>query len=168
VSGGADGAHGGGRAAPMIEPDDPRADDVRGLLETHLAFAASATPAAHVHALDVEQLLDPAVSFYSARRDGLLLGVGALRELDGSHGEIKSMHTSVGSRRDGVGRAMVEHLLGIAASRGYERVSLETGTGEEFAPARSLYASLGFVPCAPFGHYTVNEFSMCMTLELRR
>jgi putative acetyltransferase len=150
----------------VISTDDPRAKDVRELLETHLKFSREVTPAVHVHALDVEGLLDPSVTFYSARRAGALLGVGALRRLDPSHAEIKSMHTSREARGQGVGRAMVEHLLGVATRTGYGRVSLETGTMDAFMPARTLYGRVGFKPCGPFGGYTANPYSICMTIQL--
>ena len=150
-----------------IAADDPGADDVRQLLATHLAFSRDVTPAGHVHALDVDALLDPAVTFYGARLgDGALLGVGALRELDTAHGEVKSMHTVAAARGRGVGRAMVEHIVGVATARGYRRVSLETGTGDAFAAARSLYATVGFTECAPFGDYTDNPHSVCMSMSL--
>ena len=110
-----------------LAPDDPRADDVHELLERHLSFARMATPPAHVFALDAEGRLDQTVTYFSARRDGVLLGVGALKELDPSHGELKSMHTVEAARGQGVGRAMVEHLLSVAERRRYRRVSLETG-----------------------------------------
>jgi putative acetyltransferase len=150
----------------VIDVDDPRADDIRRLLERHLEFAAGTSPPEHVHALDLSGLLDPAVTFFSARDGGLLLGVGAIKELDESHGELKSMHTEEGARGRGVGRAMVDHLLSVATERNYRRVSLETGTMDEFAPARALYERAGFRPCEPFAHYTVNEYSMCMTIEI--
>jgi putative acetyltransferase len=151
----------------VIAPDDPRRADVTALLERHLAFSHEVTPEGHVHALDVERLVDPAVTFFSARRDGELLGVGALRELDPTFGEVKSMHTAPAARRQGVGRAIVEHLLVVARARGYDRVGLETGTMEAFAPARDLYVAMGFTRCAPFGDYTDNPHSVCMTRALR-
>ncbi len=151
----------------VIELDDPRAGDVQALLEAHLAFARALTPAGHVHALDLEGLDDPAVAFFSARRDGGLVGVGALKQLDETHGEIKSMHTSQTARRQGVGRAMVVHLLSVAVARRYRTVSLETGTMDAFAPARSLYGELGFTTCKAFGEYTSNPYSTCMTIDLR-
>lgn len=119
-----------------------------------------------VHALGVEGLVDPAVTFFSARLDGVLVGVGALKELDEAHAELKSLHTVEGARGQGVGRALVEHLLSVAAARNYRRVSLETGTMEAFAPARSLYASVGFRPCAPFGDYASSTTSACMTIDI--
>jgi putative acetyltransferase len=149
-----------------IATDSPLNADVRALLEAHLTFAHTETPAGHVHALDPDALLDPAVTFFSAREDGVLLGIGALKALDDAHGELKSMHTRDVARQRGVGRAMVRHLLAVAADRGYRRVSLETGAMDVFAPARALYASVGFRRCEPFGEYTVNPYSVCMTLEL--
>jgi len=152
----------------VIAIDDPRAFDVRALLEEHLAFARDETPIAHVHALDIDGLLDRAVGFYSARRGGVLLGVGALKRLDDSHAEVKSMHTRRAIRRSGVGQAMVLHLLAVATASNYERVSLETGTMDAFAPARAMYSKVGFVPCEPFGEYTDNPYSTCMTIVLGR
>jgi putative acetyltransferase len=116
--------------------------------------------------MEVDDLLSPAVTFFSARRDGVLLGVGALKRLDETHAELKSMHTSEAARGHGVGWAMVAHLLAVAADRSYQRVSLETGTGNAFVPARALYTKVGFEPCAPFGEYTVNPHSACMTIDL--
>jgi putative acetyltransferase len=147
----------------VIEVDDPRRDDVRALLEQHLAFARSVTPPEHVYALDLDGLLDPTITFFSVRADGELLGVGALKLLDADHAEVKSMHTAKAARRRGVGRAMVDHLLEVAAERGVRRVSLETGTMDAFAPARSLYAEAGFEPCGPFGDYDEGPTSAFMT-----
>jgi putative acetyltransferase len=151
-----------------ISPDDPRAADVRALLERHLAFAHEHSPPEDVHALGLDGLLDPDVSFFAFRRDGELLGVGALKMLDTRHAELKSMHTAEAARGEGVGRAMVEHLLVVARARGVHRVSIETGTPAAFAPARSLYAGAGFEPCEPFGTYTRSPNSTCMTLWLER
>ena len=151
--------------ALVIAVDDPRVDDVRGLLERHLALSRAASPPEHVHALDLDGLLNPAVTFFSARLDGVLVGMGALKRLDDAHAELKTMHTSESARRQGVGRAMLDHLVTVAAQRNYRRVSLETGTMDEFVAARRLYASAGFQPCEPFGAYTVNPYSTCMTLS---
>jgi putative acetyltransferase len=150
----------------VIAVDDPRCDDVRALLSMHLAFSYQVSPPEHVHALDIEGLLDPAVTFFSARHDGALVGVGALKRLDDEHAELKSMHTREAVRGQGVGRAMVGRLLAVAADRGYRRVSLETGSTEEFRPAHRLYARAGFAVCEPFGEYTVNPYSTCMTIDL--
>ncbi len=132
----------------------------------HLEFAHEVTPAGHVHALDVDRLVDPAVTFFSARADGMILGVGALRRLDPTHAELKSMHTTAEARGRGVARAILARLLDEATERGFERVSLETGTADEFLPARTLYASVGFEHCPAFGGYTDNPHSVCMTMTL--
>jgi putative acetyltransferase len=150
----------------VIAVDDPRNDDVRTLLDRHLAFAREITPPDHVHAMEVDDLLARAVTFFSARREGVLLGVGALKRLDATLAELKSMHTSEAARGQGIGRAMVDHVLAVAADQSYQRVCLETGTMDAFAPARSLYTKVGFEPCAPFGEYTVNPYSACMSIDL--
>jgi putative acetyltransferase len=150
----------------VIAVDDPRAEDVRALLAIHLAFANQHSPPADVHALDVDALLDPAVTFFGYRRAGRLLAIGALRRMDAEHAEVKSMHTASEARGQGVGRAMLAHLIDEARARGYRRLSLETGTMAAFEPARALYASAGFVPCEPFGSYFHSPNSACMTLSL--
>jgi putative acetyltransferase len=150
----------------VIDVDDPRAEDVRALLEAHLAFARESSPPEHVHALDLDGLTHPAVTFFSARRDGVVLGVGAVRRLDDSHAELKSMHVTLTARRQGIGRALLDRLLAFAAEHGYSRVSLETGTMDVFDPARRMYSNVGFRPCEPFAEYTVNRYSACMTIEL--
>jgi putative acetyltransferase len=150
----------------LISADDPRAADVRELLSRHLDYMSSQSPPEQVFALDVDGLLDRAVTFYSCRRGGRLLAVGALKQLDDVHGEIKSMHTAQAARGTGVGRAMLTHLIGEARQRGYRRLSLETGSMAGFQPARSLYVSAGFSECGPFAGYPDTEFSTFMTLEL--
>jgi putative acetyltransferase len=152
--------------ASTIATDDPRNDDVRALLERHLAFANATTPREDVHALDVEALLDPRVTFVSYRAGGAVLGVGALKRLDDEHAEIKSMHTAQEARGRGIARALVAHLVALARERGHRRVSLETGSGPAFAPARALYAGAGFAPCGPFAGYGASPNSAYMTLEL--
>ena len=150
----------------QVQPDDPRADDVRALLERHLAFAHEHTPVEHVHALDVGALVGPGIAFVSCRDDGRVLGVGALKRIDATHAEIKSMHTAAEARGTGVARQVLDHLLDTARSWGVTRVSLETGTMDAFAPARGLYAAVGFVPCGPFADYPVSDTSAFMTLDL--
>ncbi len=149
-----------------VEIDDPRAEDVQKLLAVHLAFADQHSPLEYVHVLDLDRLLAPNVSFFSIRDDGQLLGVGALKQLEERHAEIKSMHTAQAARGKGVGGAIVGHLIAVARSRGCDRVSLETGSMEAFAPARTLYESFGFETCEPFADYRKSEFSVCMTLKL--
>ncbi len=149
-----------------IAADDPRAPDVLALIQRHLAFNRGVTPDGHVHALEAERLAEPEVTFFSARRGCELLGIGAIKRIDATHAEIKSMHTAQSARRQGVGAAMVAHLLAAAAHSGYQRVSLETGSTQDYAPARALYAKFGFTPCGPFDGYTDTTFSAYMTKEL--
>jgi putative acetyltransferase len=150
----------------VIATDDPAAEDVRALLGRHLAFARATTLPEEVYALDVDRLLEPAVTFFSYRDDGELLGVAALKRLDDEHAEIKSMHTVEAARGRGIGRALVDHLIDVARGRGYRRLSLETGAGPAFAPARRLYESAGFTPSGPFGDYRPSPNSAYMTLTL--
>jgi putative acetyltransferase len=147
--------------------DDPRAPDVVDLLGWHLAFTAATSPPEDCHALDVDGLCHPSVTLVSFRRGGELLAVGALKLLEAGHGELKSMHTAERARGEGIGRAMVDHLLALARREGLTRVSLETGTAQAFAPARALYAAAGFTACAPFGSYLPSPHSTFMTLQLR-
>lgn len=150
----------------VVAPDDPQADDVRALLATHLAFMNEHSPPEDVHALDLDGLLAPDISFFSIRDADTLVAFGALKQLDPTHAELKSIHTVEAVRGRGVGRVMVEHLLERARERGCGRVSLETGTMQAFAPSRALYAAFGFEPCPPFGQYVASPNSVCMTLEL--
>jgi len=139
---------------------------VQALLEQHLAFNIHLTPLQDVHALDLDGLLDPMITVFSARHEGQLLAIGALKQLDESHGELKSMHTAEAARGQGIGRAMVDYLLRVAQHRGYCRVSLETGATDVYEPARSLYRRSGFTPCEPFGDYRESPNSAFMTLLL--
>ena len=153
----------------LITTEDPHQPDIVGLLEAHLAFAHEVTPEGHVHALDVDALATPDITFCAARdtADGdRLLGVGAIRSFGDRRGEIKSMHTAAVARGRGVGRAMVEHLLGVAADLELTWVGLETGTYPAFDAARTLYASMGFTECPPFADYSDNPYSVCMELRL--
>jgi putative acetyltransferase len=150
----------------VVGPDNPLAPDVRALLERHLAFARATTRPEDVHAMEVEALAEPSVTFFSYREDGIVLGVGALKRLDAEHAEIKSMHTAEEARGRGVARTLVDHLVEVARARGFRRVSLETGAQDAFAPARALYASAGFERCEAFGSYAPSPNSAYMTLWL--
>ncbi len=153
-------------AGLVVSLDDPRAPDVRALLERHLAFGHQHSPPEDVHALDVGGLLVPEITFCSARLDGALVGVGALKDLGDGSGELKSMHTAAEHRGRGHARAVLAHLLGLARARGLERLWLETGSMAAFAPARALYAAAGFLECGPFGSYRASPYSTFMTLPL--
>lgn len=150
----------------QIDIDDPARPDAAALLAEHLADMHATSPAESVHALDVGALKLPGMSFWTARDGEVLLGCGALKELDPTHGELKSMRTSAAARGTGVGRAILLHLLSVGRERGYARLSLETGTQDDFLPARTLYAAHGFIPCGPFADYTEDPHSAYFTLEL--
>ncbi len=150
----------------VIAPDRPDAPDVLALIAAHRGFALTHSPVEEVYALDVSGLLVPEVAFFTAREDGRLLGMGALRDLEAGHVEIKSMNVMEAARGRGIGRLVLEHLLGVARERRCARVSLETGTMDAFAPARALYASAGFTRCPPFGDYQESPNSVCLTLAL--
>jgi putative acetyltransferase len=149
-----------------IGADSPEEADVQELLAAHLRFANQHSPREDVHALDASGLLGPAISFFSIRVDGALLGVGAIKRIDGDHAELKSIHTAEQARGRGVGRAMVNYLIDLARQRGFSRVSLETGSMEAFAPSRQLYEAAGFEICAPFAGYGPSPNSTFMTLVL--
>lgn len=145
---------------------DPRDRDVNELLLQHWQFTAEVTPPEHIHALDLDGLLDPAVELYAAHEGDRLLGIGAIRTVSSSHVEIKSMHTAGTARGKGVARAILSHLLEVARRRGASRASLETGKQAAFAPAISLYEDSGFIFCGPFADYRSNSNSVFMTLAL--
>ncbi len=149
-----------------IRLDDLAGPEIRALLEEHLANMHRISPPGSVHALDLDGLRRPEVAFWTAWEDGALLGCGALKQLGPRHGEIKSMRTAESARRRGVARAMLAHLLAEARRRGWERLSLETGSQPFFEPARRLYASASFEPCGPFADYTNDPNSCFMTMAL--
>lgn len=150
----------------VIEIENPLKDDLAKILTTHLEFCKSVTPAENVYALEVENLVSNDITVFGARENGQLIGVGALRQLDSDHAELKSMHTLEAFRGAGAGSAIVSHILDFARAKGISRVSLETGNFEEFAPARSLYLSFGFKECEVFGEYLPSSVSVCMTKSL--
>lgn len=150
----------------LIGTDDPLRPDVVALLEEHLADMRATSPPESVHALDPTSLVGPDLTFWTLRDDGLLLGCAALKELDPRHAEIKSMRTAAAARRRGVAGRLLDHVLGTAQERGYERLSLETGTQEFFAPARALYVSRGFAECGPFASYVLDPHSAFLTRTL--
>ena len=149
-----------------IEVDDLSRPAIHALLNEHLQGMHALSPPESVHALDLDRLRVPSITFWSAWEDELLLGCGALKELDSAHGEVKSMRTPNSQRRTGAGRALLLHIIDVAQSRRYQRLSLETGSGDAFKPAQTLYASAGFVFCGPFGDYREDPYSVFMTLPL--
>ena len=149
-----------------IAVDDPARDDVVRLLADHLADMHATSPPESVHALDVDALQVAAVTFWTARSDGTLLGCAALKQLEPGHGEVKSMRTAAASRGAGVATALLLHLMDEARTRGWSRLSLETGSQDFFAPARRLYTRHGFTECGPFGGYVLDPHSRFFTRVL--
>ena len=143
--------------------DDPR---VVALLATHVERARAETARGSAHALDLSGLRAPGITFWSAWEGDAVVAVGALRQLDAAHGEVKSMHTAESARGRGVGSAMLAHIVRAARARGLTRLSLETGSWPYFAPARALYARHGFTECGPFGDYRADPNSVFMTRAL--
>lgn len=142
---------------------DPR---IMALLETHLEGARANSPACSVHALDLSGLQGPSMTFWAMWDGETVVGMGALKQLDPAHGEVKSMHTLRAVRGRGAATQMLGHIIAEAQARGYRRLSLETGATEYFHPAHALYRRHGFVDCPPFGTYVADGFSLCMTCEL--
>ena len=149
-----------------IKMDDLSGPEIAELLREHLENMAENSPPESRHALNLEQLRHPDITFWSAWSDGELLGCGALKELDAQHGEIKSMRTAVPHRRKGVAASLLEHILEEAKRRNYKSVSLETGSMGAFAPAHNLYTKFGFKTCGPFADYVEDPNSLFMRKEL--
>ena len=150
-----------------IKQDDLSGAEIAELLSEHLSDMHIHSPPESVHALDLDALRKPDITFWSIWSDeNELVGCGALKELDTTHGEIKSMRTRAKFRGQGAGKLMLRHILDEAAQRGYLRLSLETGSMSAFDPARRLYKSHGFESCGPFADYVLDPNSVFMTLEL--
>ena len=149
-----------------IRIDDLSSPAVRGLVREHLQAMAQHSPPESVHALGLDALRKPDITFWSVWQDAELAGCGALKELDALHGEIKSMRTASAYLQKGVAAALVRHILQEARRRSYRRLSLETGAMDAFAPARQLYTRFGFRPCGPFAQYVEDRHSIFMTIDL--
>lgn len=142
-------------------------EDVRALLDVHFAEMRSQSPPDACHVLHGDALRHPSITFFSARdSDGHLQGVGALKELDPAHGEVKSMRTVPSALGRGVGRALLDAIIEEARRRGYRRLSLETGSSPDFATALRLYERAGFGPCPPFGGYPASPFTRFLSRDL--
>ena len=146
-----------------IRRDDLSAPAVHALLHEHLRSLARLSPPESMHALGIEALRKPEITFWTAWSGEDLLGCGALKQLDAVHGEIKSMRTAAAHLRKGVGRAVLAHIVAEARRRSYARLSLETGSTPEFVPAQRLYEGFGFERCGPFGEYREDPFSVYMS-----
>jgi putative acetyltransferase len=139
---------------------------IQALLQEHMDDMHSSSPPESVHALDLDALRHPSITFWTAWDNDELLGCGALKQLSPEHAELKSMRTARSQLRKGVARAMLRHILSVAQARGFQRISLETGTPAPFVAAQKLYASEGFVACGPFANYVLDPYSLFMTKAL--
>jgi putative acetyltransferase len=149
-----------------IELDDLEGSEIHQLLQEHLQNMKLLSPPESVHALDIDALRKPEITFWTVWENGELMGCGALKELDSQHAEIKSMRTSSSHLRKGVASHLLNHIIEEANHRRYRRLSLETGSMEAFEPARRLYAKFGFEYCGPFADYIEDPNSIFMTREI--
>jgi putative acetyltransferase len=149
-----------------IKIDDLRGPEIAALLQEHLDSMHALGPPESVHALDLEALRQPEITFWSAWEGRDLAGCGALKVLDAQHAEVKSMRTVKAFLRKGVASQILAHIIDVAQQRGYKRLSLETGTVSAFEPAHRLYSSYGFKHCGPFADYVEDPNSIFMTKEL--
>ncbi|CAH0262074.1 putative N-acetyltransferase YsnE [Peribacillus sp. Bi96] len=149
-----------------IKIDDLTGSEVIELVREHLHGMTLHSPPESIHALNLEELRRPEITFWSVWDGEVLVGCGALKELDGQHGEIKSMRTSSAHQKKGVAKQLLQYIVDEAKRRGYRRLSLETGSMDAFLPARKLYASFEFQYCKPFSDYKEDTNSVFMTKEL--
>ncbi len=149
-----------------VRLDDLSSPEVQALVAEHLAGMQCHSPPGHVHALAIEKLRAPGVTFWTAWLDGALCGCGALKELDARSGEVKSMRTRSAFLRQGVGQAVLDEIVRTARERGYLHLFLETGTGPAFEAAHALYRRNGFEWCGAFGDYTATDFNVFMAKRL--
>lgn len=136
-----------------IQVDDLEGPEIAEFLEDHISDMKSVSPPESKHSFDIEGLKSADITFWSVYSGEELVGCGALKELDDSHGEIKSMRTSPKIRGAGIGAFILSHVLNESKRRGYSQVSLETGSMSFFEPARNLYEKFGFIVCKPFANY---------------
>ena len=150
----------------LIKIDDLRGPEIAALLQEHLTDMRAWSPPCSVHALGLDKLRSPDITFWTVWDGNTLLGCGALKATDATQGEIKSMRTASAHRGKGVAAAMLAHIVQTAEQRGYKRLNLETGPQAQFAPARALYSGFGFTECAAFADYQPDAYSVFMTRSL--
>ncbi len=150
----------------LISLESPLTPDLALLMARHTADMHADTPPESIHMMDAGQLAIPQVQFFVGRIDGAAVAMGAIKEIDAGHAEVKSMHVLAEHRGKGLSKAMLKHLIGAARASGFTRLSLETGAQAMFEPARQLYAKAGFTECAPFEGYSLDPNSYFMTLPL--
>lgn len=150
----------------QIATDDLSSPEIAEFLAAHVQQLRSVSPPESKHALDVDALRRPGITFWAARDGGVVVGCGAIRRLDADHAELKSMRTTSARRRSGIASLLLEHIIAEARGMGFTRLSLETGSAEFFLPARRLYRKFGFTPCEPFADYRPDPNSTFMTRSL--
>lgn len=149
-----------------ITEADVMSDDIRDLVAVHVRFCDGTAPAESCHRLGVEGLAQPDMTVWAAQRDGVVVGIGALKTLKEGMGEIKSMHTRMSARGQGVAQALLRWIIKEARARGMTALWLETGVHPDFMPARALYERFGFSCSGPFADYTPDPHSVFYTLPL--
>lgn len=146
--------------------DDLQGHAIQALLQAHLIDMNSTAPAESVHALDLTELQQQSVTFWSIWHQNQLAGCGAIKCLNTTTAEIKSMRTADTFRGQGVASQLLQHIISYAKTQGYQQLSLETGSMDFFAASRALYAKHGFIECPPFADYQPDPHSTFMTLDL--
>jgi putative acetyltransferase len=150
-----------------IVVDDLSGPAIAAFLTEHIEEMRSITPLESKHALDLDGLRRPEITFWSVLDgDDAVVGCGAVKALDASHAELKSMRTARARKRSGIGSMLLEHILREATRMGFARISLETGSADFFKPARTLYEKYGFDYCEPFADYVLDPHSVFMTRTL--
>ncbi|MEV1049990.1 GNAT family N-acetyltransferase [Streptomyces sp. NPDC059017] len=149
-----------------IAMDDLSGPEIADFLDEHVRQMRAISPPESKHALDLDALRGPEVTFWAVRDGDSLVGCGALKRLDADHAELKSMRTTAARKRSGVATLLLEHIIAEAEHMGFTRLSLETGTAEFFLPARKLYEKFGFIHCEPFANYQPDPHSTFMTKKL--
>ena len=152
--------------AVQIVVEDLTGPQIARFLAEHVSEMLSVTPPESKHALDLEALRGPGITFWSVMDGGTVVGCGALKRLDGGHAEVKSMRTTPARKRSGIASMLLGHMITEARRRGFTRLSLETGSAEFFAPARKLYEKFGFEYCEPFADYRPDPLSVFLTRGL--
>jgi putative acetyltransferase len=149
-----------------IVVDDLSGPEIAAFLDEHVQQMRSVTPLESKHALDLDGLRRPEITFWSVIDGDTLVGCGAIKRLDAGHGELKSMRTAPARQRSGVASALLAHIIAEAKRMGLGRLSLETGSAEFFRPARTLYEKFGFRYCEPFADYRAGPHNVFMTKAL--
>lgn len=149
-----------------IVVDDLTGPEIEAFLNGHLSEMRALSPPGSTHALELNSLRRPGVTFWSAREDDAVLGCGAIKEIDLEHAEIKSMRTDPCHKNRGIASLLLTHIISESKLMGYTRLSLETGSADFFEPARKLYLKHGFAYCDPFAEYRKDPSSVFMTRQL--